>query len=359
MAETESHYSLKWNNHKDHLLSSFIALLQAEYLVDVTLVCTGCIVRAHKIVLSACSPFFERIFRDNGERYIVVVLSEYTGWEIQALVDFMYTGELRVNHEQLQIIMKSAENLRIRGLTAEKFLGDKEPAATIINRTPTPSTSPTDYERTFYTTNRFPTPGVTIQTPIGTSSPYSPTSVPNFEAPCKIPSMSHLSFTDYVPRNECHSPLPRRKQAKPRRRSSETCSAQDLSQNAKLFTPMDATPENLCMKKKEPPEEHEKPKEDTNKPPLTPDPEFPRSPELDLRMHRKDYTTSPPLGIPNIMNIKHELGSQSPLPPFPPMPSISALSMAQPHNKCKSFLILARDTFFDFFLLAIVHKFYS
>lgn len=48
------HYSLRWNNHQNHILHAFDTLLQNETLVDVTLVCEETSVRAHKVVLSAC-----------------------------------------------------------------------------------------------------------------------------------------------------------------------------------------------------------------------------------------------------------------------------------------------------------------
>jgi len=47
-------YSLRWNNHQNHILNAFDTLLQSETLVDVTLVCEETSVRAHKVVLSAC-----------------------------------------------------------------------------------------------------------------------------------------------------------------------------------------------------------------------------------------------------------------------------------------------------------------
>lgn len=50
----QSHYSLRWNNHQTHILQAFEALLHAEILVDVTLVCAETSLRAHKVVLSAC-----------------------------------------------------------------------------------------------------------------------------------------------------------------------------------------------------------------------------------------------------------------------------------------------------------------
>lgn len=37
-------------------------------------------------------------------------------WEVQALVDFMYKGEVNVTQEEISTLLKAAEALQIRGL---------------------------------------------------------------------------------------------------------------------------------------------------------------------------------------------------------------------------------------------------
>lgn len=151
---TQSHYSLRWNNHQTHILAAFDALLQAETLVDVTLVCAETSVRAHKVVLSACSPFFERIFSENPCKHPVIVLKDFNGWEVQAIVDFMYKGEISVIQEQLQSLIKAAESLQVRGLATQDPFGVDKESTSIINQTPTPSASPSDFDRNYYSNNR-------------------------------------------------------------------------------------------------------------------------------------------------------------------------------------------------------------
>ena len=57
MGTTEQQYCLKWNNHNSTLLSVFDHLLEEESLVDCTLYAEGNCLKAHKIILSACSPY--------------------------------------------------------------------------------------------------------------------------------------------------------------------------------------------------------------------------------------------------------------------------------------------------------------
>lgn len=62
MATTEAknqNYNLKWTNHTSNIVQMITEHLHKESLVDVTLSCEGQFIKAHKIVLSACSPYFQ------------------------------------------------------------------------------------------------------------------------------------------------------------------------------------------------------------------------------------------------------------------------------------------------------------
>lgn len=152
---SQSLYSLRWNNHQNHMLSAFESLLQNETLVDVTLVCNAeTSVRAHKVVLSACSPFFEKIFSENPCKHPVIVLKDFHGWEVQTIIDFMYKGEVSVVQEQLQALIKAAESLQVRGLVNQDQFGVDKESTSITNQTPTPSNSPSEYDRNFFANSR-------------------------------------------------------------------------------------------------------------------------------------------------------------------------------------------------------------
>ncbi len=113
---SQENYSLRWNNHQSHILESFDALLQQNSFVDVTLVCADRSLRAHKVVLSACSPFFEKLFNDTPCKHPLIVLKDYQRWIIEAIIDFMYRGEISVPHDRLSQLIQAGESLQIRGL---------------------------------------------------------------------------------------------------------------------------------------------------------------------------------------------------------------------------------------------------
>lgn len=224
MAEQE-HYSLRWNNHQNHILRAFDTLLQSKTLVDVTLVCSDTSIFAHKVVLSACSPFFERIFAETPCKHPVIVLKDFNGSTIRTIVDFMYRGHISVRQEKLKALMQAGQSLQVRGLVDHPM----------SENTPTPVQSPDDF-----------------MDPSIISSPCSPALSTFDEHPSMIQTSSskllcasrHVFVDRSLTNNStevpdtCTSPMPRRKQARPRRRSGE-CGPYDLTR--KSSTPIPAS----------------------------------------------------------------------------------------------------------------------
>lgn len=110
-------FCLKWKSHYSNLLSALDQLLFSESFTDVTLACEGFSLKAHKAVLSACSPFFQNLFAENQCQHPIVILKDFKFNELRAIVDFMYHGEVNVSREQLSSLLKAAEALQVKGLT--------------------------------------------------------------------------------------------------------------------------------------------------------------------------------------------------------------------------------------------------
>lgn len=109
-------YCLRWNNHQHNLLSVFEDLLHHEAFVDVTLACDGLQLKAHKMVLSACSPYFQSMLYGTPDRHPIVFLRDVRYHEMKALLEFMYRGEVSVDQDNLTSLLKVAEGLKIKGL---------------------------------------------------------------------------------------------------------------------------------------------------------------------------------------------------------------------------------------------------
>ncbi|XP_070067556.1 protein abrupt isoform X2 [Drosophila takahashii] len=115
-SQHQQHYALKWNDFQSSILSSFRHLRDEEDFVDVTLACDERSFTAHKVVLSACSPYFRRLLKANPCEHPIVILRDVRCDDVENLLSFMYNGEVNVSHEQLPDFLKTAHLLQIRGL---------------------------------------------------------------------------------------------------------------------------------------------------------------------------------------------------------------------------------------------------
>lgn len=109
-------FCLRWNNHQSNLLSVFDQLLQVEAFCDVTLAVEGASLKCHKMVLAACSSYFQNLFMENTCKHPIVFLKDITFNQTRALLDYMYHGEVSVQEEELQGLLKVAEALKVKGL---------------------------------------------------------------------------------------------------------------------------------------------------------------------------------------------------------------------------------------------------
>ncbi|EFN68347.1 Protein bric-a-brac 1 [Camponotus floridanus] len=110
-------YCLRWNNHRSNLLSVFEDLLQTEAFTDVSLVAdNGQIVKCHKIVLAACSSYFQSLFIALPCLHPTIILKDVKYSELRAILEYIYRGEVNVQHDQLKNLLKIAQMLQIKGL---------------------------------------------------------------------------------------------------------------------------------------------------------------------------------------------------------------------------------------------------
>ncbi|XP_075222745.1 uncharacterized protein LOC142325193 [Lycorma delicatula] len=124
--ETPQQYCLRWKYHHSNLQVMFSQLLERESFCDVTLACEGKTLRAHKMMLSACSTYFDAIFSQHEENNPIVILKDVKFSDIKALVEFMYKGEINVENSHLSSLLKTAEELRIKGLAEVSWRSEGE-----------------------------------------------------------------------------------------------------------------------------------------------------------------------------------------------------------------------------------------
>lgn len=114
----EEQFSLCWNNFNSNLSAGFHESLCRGDLVDVTLAAEGQLVKAHRLVLSVCSPYFRKMFTQMpANQHAFVFLKDVSSSALKDLIQFMYCGEVNVKQEALPAFISTAEALQIKGLT--------------------------------------------------------------------------------------------------------------------------------------------------------------------------------------------------------------------------------------------------
>ncbi|KAF3430130.1 hypothetical protein E2986_02230 [Frieseomelitta varia] len=117
MTDSQQQFCLRWNNFQANITSQFEALRDDEDFVDVTLACDGRRLQAHKVVLSACSPYFKELFKTNPCKHPIIFMRDVEFEHLQSLLEFMYAGEVNISQAELPTFLRTAESLQIRGLT--------------------------------------------------------------------------------------------------------------------------------------------------------------------------------------------------------------------------------------------------
>ncbi|XP_045597599.1 protein bric-a-brac 2 [Procambarus clarkii] len=129
MAGKHSHkpenYQLRHDNHLTFVLD---ALARDEFFMDVTLTAEGHSLKAHKSVLSAVSPYFRGVLRDNPCQHPVIIMPRDVRFEeLSSIVNYIYKGETTVAAEDLISFMKTAKILQISGLAQHDFSANVNP----------------------------------------------------------------------------------------------------------------------------------------------------------------------------------------------------------------------------------------
>jgi len=110
-------FCLRWNDFESNISIAFRELRDDKDFFDVTLACDDEQIQAHKVILSACSPFFRMVLRRNPHAHPLLYLKGIKFSDLQSVLNFMYHGEVNVAQEELNSFLLVAEELRVKGLT--------------------------------------------------------------------------------------------------------------------------------------------------------------------------------------------------------------------------------------------------
>jgi len=121
-------FCLRWTDFESNISVAFRELREEKDFFDVTLVCNEDQIQAHKVILSACSPFFRSILKRNPHAHPLIYLKGVKLSNLQSALDFIYRGEANVAKEDLNSFLAVAEELKIKGLTGNQS-SNKQPSS--------------------------------------------------------------------------------------------------------------------------------------------------------------------------------------------------------------------------------------
>ncbi|XP_039293910.1 uncharacterized protein LOC111047803 [Nilaparvata lugens] len=119
---------VRWRHHQLGLLSHLRHMLVTELFVDVTLCCQGRRLKAHRVLLSASSPYLQDLLLSQpSNEHVTIILHDVSFEDMRALLDFIYTGGVTLPESRLPNFLSAAEALHITVLT-DKHLYQLIPA---------------------------------------------------------------------------------------------------------------------------------------------------------------------------------------------------------------------------------------
>eukprot|EP00092_Neocalanus_flemingeri_P100229 GFUD01127996.1.p1 GENE.GFUD01127996.1~~GFUD01127996.1.p1 ORF type:complete len:359 (+),score=85.43 GFUD01127996.1:26-1078(+) len=202
---TAEKFCLRWNDFESNISVAFRELREDKDFFDVTLACDDDQIQAHKVILSACSPFFRTILKRNRHEHPLLYLKGVKYIDLMAVLNFMYHGEVNVAQEELNSFLAVAEDLKVKGLTQNSSDSKSLPRSTDLPK-PRPRDPPDRLiEATPPPKRPRPPPPMPRSAPPPPSSIYHPEEDDIQEVvPVKSEPISHHPD----PPNHTHTPAP-------------------------------------------------------------------------------------------------------------------------------------------------------
>jgi len=115
---SDEKFCLKWNDYEPNISAAFRDIREEKEFFDLTIACEDDKqISAHKVILSACSPFFRGVLKRNPHQHPLLYLKGVSYKDMSSVLSFMYHGEVNVAQDELNSFLQVAEDLRVKGLT--------------------------------------------------------------------------------------------------------------------------------------------------------------------------------------------------------------------------------------------------
>lgn len=132
------------SSHPESVVAKMYHLWRDDLYCDVSLKCESISIKAHKIVLATLSDYFKNIFKYNGN-HTDQIIDEYDldgdilkAEYLQCIVNFGYTGKIKIDCENVQDLLIAASFLQIKFVLVEceKFMANNLEIDNVIQLVP-------------------------------------------------------------------------------------------------------------------------------------------------------------------------------------------------------------------------------
>ena len=113
----DSNHTFLWSKFETQTKTLFNNLITDTDFLDVTLVTDdGKQIKAHKVILSASSPFFRHVLSSNPHQHPLLYLKGISSSSLGSILEFIYLGEVNIALEHLDYFIQASEDLKIIGM---------------------------------------------------------------------------------------------------------------------------------------------------------------------------------------------------------------------------------------------------
>lgn len=103
--------SIRWGDHSTDLSRFITSLYENAEFIDCELDTDGGLVKAHRVILAACSPYFKNLLVEHNKMKIPLKDIKYS--DMKHILDFIYYGEVDVPVVDVLSFMKTAQFFQV------------------------------------------------------------------------------------------------------------------------------------------------------------------------------------------------------------------------------------------------------
>jgi len=108
---------MRWADHSDTFIRTFPVLYNDESYTDCTIVAEKQFFKAHRVILSSASEFFDEAFKMTpATHHPLIFLKDVKAMELRILLDFIYKGEVAIPPNFIPGLVKIGGDLKVKGI---------------------------------------------------------------------------------------------------------------------------------------------------------------------------------------------------------------------------------------------------